>query len=162
MNCFTSSRTTYDLGSQEIRKFLKSFETSQYDSLVPSLTAKMKILIMLANYFQKQQLNFTCGTLFHMKTSVSLSYFMTGCFYKPFFDSIFPQTFSKLISFTIFLTLSPLTLFLFKVGAIKLQKAARSVSADNCFFHLFKGGAIKLQKAARSVSADNCFSQYFH
>ena len=37
-----------DLGSQEIRTYQESLKTSQNNSLVPSLPAKMQILLILA------------------------------------------------------------------------------------------------------------------
>ena len=42
-----------DLGSQEIRKKQESIQTSQNDSLLPSLPAKMKNFLILAKIFRK-------------------------------------------------------------------------------------------------------------
>ena len=48
-------------------------------SLVSSLLGKMKILLILAKTLEKQKLSFSCSALFHMKTKVSLKYFVNGC-----------------------------------------------------------------------------------
>ena len=38
---------------------------------------------MLAKSYEKQKLNFSCSALFHMKTRVSLKYFVNDCgFFK--------------------------------------------------------------------------------
>ena len=42
---------------------------------MPSLPAEMKVLLTL----EKQELNFSRCALFHMKTSVSLKYFVSYC-----------------------------------------------------------------------------------
>ena len=47
-NFLTCFRTTYNLESQEIRKYQENLKNSQNNSLVPSLPAKMKILLILA------------------------------------------------------------------------------------------------------------------
>ena len=39
----------------------------------------MKILLILAKIIEKQKLNFSCSALFHMKTRVSLKYFVNDC-----------------------------------------------------------------------------------
>ena len=44
-----------NIGSEEIRKNQKSLKTSQNDSLVPSLPAKMKILLILAKKLFKNR-----------------------------------------------------------------------------------------------------------
>ena len=85
----------------------------------------MKILLMLAKTLEKQKLNFSCSVLFHMKTRVSLKYFVNDCVWKPLFDSNSTQTRSKLISMTILVTPWPFTLLLPKIRAIKLQKSAK-------------------------------------
>ena len=46
---------------------------------MPSLPAKMKILLLLAKTLEKQKLNFSRSALFHMETGVSLKYFVSGC-----------------------------------------------------------------------------------
>ena len=43
---------------------------------MPSLPAKMKILLILAKALEKQKLNFACSALFHIKTRVNLKYFV--------------------------------------------------------------------------------------
>ena len=45
----------------------------------------MKNLLTLAKTFEKQKLNFSSGALFHMKTGVSLKYFVKDDLWKPFF-----------------------------------------------------------------------------
>ena len=46
---------------------------------MPSLPAKMKILLLLAKAIEKQKLNSSCSGLFHMKTRVSLKYLVNDC-----------------------------------------------------------------------------------
>ena len=41
--------------------------------------AKMKILLILGKTLEKQKLNFSRSALFHMKTGVSLKYFVNDC-----------------------------------------------------------------------------------
>ena len=60
-----------------------------------------------------------------MESRASLKYFVNDCLWKYFFDSNSPHTFAKLISFTIFVTLRPFTLFQSKITEIKLQKSAK-------------------------------------
>ena len=48
---------------------------------MPIARAKMKILLILAKTLEKQELNFSRSALFHMKTRVSLRYFMNDCSY---------------------------------------------------------------------------------
>ena len=60
-----------------------------------------------------------------MKTKVYLKYFVNDCLWKQSFDSNSPQVPSNLISFTIFVTLGPLTQFSPKIRANKLQKIAK-------------------------------------
>ena len=52
---------------------------------MPSLHAKVKILLKLAKTPKKQNLNFSHSTLFHMKTKVSLKYFVNDCRPKDLF-----------------------------------------------------------------------------
>ena len=59
---------------------------------MPSLPAKMKILLIIAKNLKKQTLNFSRSALFRMKTRVSLKYFVNDCLWKPFFASILLQT----------------------------------------------------------------------
>ena len=47
-NFLTCCWTTYNLESQEIRKYQENLKNSQNNSLVPSRNAKMKILLILA------------------------------------------------------------------------------------------------------------------
>ena len=49
------------------------------DSLVSNLPAKMKVLSILAKSLEKQEVNFSRSTLFHMKTRVDLKYFVNDC-----------------------------------------------------------------------------------
>ena len=60
---------------------------------------------------EKQKLNFSRCALFHMKTRVSLRYFVSYCVSKHFFDSKSPQTTSNLFSLTVSVTLRPSKLF---------------------------------------------------
>ena len=46
---------------------------------MPSLPVKMKILLILAKTLEKHKLNFSRSAQFHMKTRVSLKYFMNNC-----------------------------------------------------------------------------------
>ena len=46
---------------------------------MPSLPAKMKILLLLAKAIEKQTLNSSRSGLFHMKTRVSLKYLVNDC-----------------------------------------------------------------------------------
>ena len=48
-------------------------------SLVASLPANMKILLILAKTLEKQKLNFSRTALFHIKTRASLRYFVNYC-----------------------------------------------------------------------------------
>ena len=65
------------------------------DSLVPTLAAKLKVLLMLPEIFSR-------FVLLHLKNRASLKYFVSDFVWKPFFDSNSPQTSSNL-SFLIFL-----------------------------------------------------------
>ena len=60
-------------------KYHKILKTSQNDSLVSSLPAKMKTLLILAKTLEKSKLNFSSSAIFHMKTRVSLKYFVNDC-----------------------------------------------------------------------------------
>ena len=46
---------------------------------MPSPPAKMKILFILVRTLEKQKLNFFHSALFHLKTRVSLKYFVNDC-----------------------------------------------------------------------------------
>ena len=46
---------------------------------MPIAPAKLKLLLILAKKYQKQQLNLSHSALFHKKTRVSLKYFVTDC-----------------------------------------------------------------------------------
>ena len=70
----------------------------------------MKIFSMQTKTYQKIEVNFSRSALFQVKTTVSLKYFVTGCLWKPVFDSSSAQTPSKLISMTILVTLKDFTL----------------------------------------------------
>ena len=48
--------------------------------LVPSLSARMTALLILAKKFRKMAINYSA--LFHMKTIVSLKYFVTDSLWK--------------------------------------------------------------------------------
>ena len=61
----------------------------------------------------------------HMKTRVSLKYFLNDCLWKQFFAFNSLQTFSNLISWPILVSLRPFTQFYSKIRAIKLQKSAK-------------------------------------
>ena len=76
-----------------------------------SLSVKMKVLLILAETIKKQKLNFSRYVLFHIKTRVSLKYFMSYRLWKHFFDSNLPQAPSNLISLMLLITLRPFTLF---------------------------------------------------
>ena len=60
-------------------KYHKILKTSQNNSLVSSLPAKMKTLLILAKTLEKSKLNFSSSAIFHMKTRVSLKYFVNDC-----------------------------------------------------------------------------------
>ena len=61
---------------------------------------------------------------FHMKTRVSLKYFVNDCLWKQLFSSNSSQIPPNLISLTILETLRPFTQFSPKIRAIKLKKSA--------------------------------------
>ena len=67
-----------DLRSWEIRKYQGNLRTSENNSLVASLPAKMEILLILAKISRKIEIKFSRSALFHMKTRVSLKYFVNG------------------------------------------------------------------------------------
>ena len=75
--------------------------------------------------------------MFRMKTRVCLNYFVNECLCKQFFASNSSQTPSNLILLTIFVTLSPLTLFQPKTRATNLQKALKFVLLDKYFPDIF-------------------------
>ena len=94
-----------------LRKYHENLKTSQNDSLVSSLPAKMKILSILEKTSGKQKLNFARSALIHMKTRVSRKHFVNDCLWKQFFTFSSSQTPSNLISLTILLTLRPFSQF---------------------------------------------------
>ena len=66
-NFCTSCRTTYNLGSQEIRKYQENLKNSQNNSPVPSLPAKMKILLILAKrYILYEAIVMSCSVVMFM------------------------------------------------------------------------------------------------
>ena len=96
MSCLTSCQSTYDLGSQKIRKVQNNVKTSWNYNLLPSLSPKKEILSVIAKgsfniekNFAKQ--NFSCSVLFYMKARVLLKYFVFGCLWKQIFASNLPQ-----------------------------------------------------------------------
>ena len=134
MSCLTSCQTTQDLGFSEIRKYQESLKTSQ-NSLVPS--PPCQILLTLAKSLEKQVLNFSHGVLFHMKTRVSLKYFVNDCLWKQMFASNWYQTLSNLIYLTILVNLRPFTHFYPKIRTLKLLKMLKFALCWNSFFNLF-------------------------
>ena len=79
---------------------------------MPGIPSKNKNFVHTCKKtLEKQKLNFSHSALFHMKTRVSLKYFVNDCFGKPPFDSNSPQIPLNLISLTILVTLRPFTLF---------------------------------------------------
>ena len=60
---------------------------------------------------ENQNLNFSRGALFRMKTRVSLKYFVNDGLWKQFFASNLAQTLSNVISLTILVTLRPVREF---------------------------------------------------
>ena len=92
---------------------------------MPSPPTKMKILSMLEKSAEKTNLNFCGSALFHMKTRDFLKYFVNGSLCKQFFVFNWPQTSSKLICLTIFVTQRPLTQFQLKIRATNMQKSAK-------------------------------------
>ena len=49
---------------------------------MPSPLIKMKILFTLAKTLEKQKLNFSRNALLHVKTRVTLKYFVNDCSYQ--------------------------------------------------------------------------------
>ena len=78
---------------------------------VLSPTSEIKICQYLRKSSEKHKLKFFRSTLFHMKTRVSLKYFVNDCFWKEFLTSNLPQIPSNLICLTFFVNLWPLTQF---------------------------------------------------
>ena len=72
--------SNYDL--KKSKKNQESLKTSLNDSLVPSFPPRIKILLILAKTIEKPKLNFSRWALFHMKTRVSLKYFVNYCLWK--------------------------------------------------------------------------------
>ena len=48
-------------------------------STMPSLPAKVKILLILAKTLEKQKIKFSRSALFYIKTKASLKYFVNDC-----------------------------------------------------------------------------------
>ena len=116
-----------EISRKEIsRKYQESLENSWNTSLVPSLSAKMKVLLTLAKTSSKQKLKFSRIALFRIKTRVNVKYFVNDCLWKQSFASDSHQTSSNLFSLTILETLRPFTLFKPKIRAIKWQKRAKT------------------------------------
>ena len=70
---------TYKYGICEFpHEFRKSLKTSLNDSLVTRFPANMKVLLILAKNSSKAKVNFSRSVLLHMKTKVSLKYFVNG------------------------------------------------------------------------------------
>ena len=69
---------------------------------MPSRPAEMEVLLTLAKNFWKTEIKLSRSALFHMKTRVSVKYFVNDCLWKPLFDSYSLQTPSDLISLTVF------------------------------------------------------------
>ena len=79
-NYLTSSETTYNLGCQEIRKYLENLKFSLIYFLVLSPPPEMKFLSVLVDISpEKQKLNFSRSGLLHIKTRVYLKYFVNDC-----------------------------------------------------------------------------------
>ena len=72
-----------------------------------------------------------------MKTRVSLIYFVHDCVWKQFFACNLSQSLSKLIFWTILVTMRLFTQFQLKIKATKLQKKLNLVLFDNYFSDLF-------------------------
>ena len=85
----------------------------------------MKILLIIAKYPQKLELNFPRSALFRMKTRVSLKYFLNDCQWKQFFASNSPQNPATLFFLKILVTLRSFTQFECTVREIKLKKTAK-------------------------------------
>ena len=75
--------------------------------------------------------------MLHMKTRVSIKYFVNDCLWKLFFDSNYPQIPANVIPLTILVPLRPFTLFYPKVGAIKFQESAKICLTWKMFFRPF-------------------------
>ena len=69
-------------------------------ALCPVSLPKTKILLILT--LEKQKLIFSRCTLFHLKTRVSLEYFVNHCLWKLFFYSNLSQNLSNLFFFYFF------------------------------------------------------------
>ena len=77
-SCFMSCQTTKDLGSYKIGK-IKKFSNLQDDSLVSSVPAKMKILLILPKNSWKTEIKILGCAVFCMKSRVCLKYFVNDC-----------------------------------------------------------------------------------
>ena len=62
----------------------------------------MKVLLILEENLEKSKQNFSRRALFHIKTRVSLTYFVSYCLEKLIFDSNSPQTTFKFNFFDTF------------------------------------------------------------
>ena len=82
----------------------------------PVSLPKTKILLILT--LEKQKLIFSRCTLFHLKTRVSLEYFVNHCLWKLFFYSNLSQNLSNLFFFTFLVTLRSFT----RLFELKLKK----------------------------------------
>ena len=89
----------------------KTFKFHKMIAYCPVFRPKWKFCYYLQKTLEKQKLNFFCSILFHMKTRISLRYFVNDCLWKHFLASNSPQTSSNLIYLSILLTLMPFTQF---------------------------------------------------
>ena len=94
--------------------------------------------------------------VFHMKTKVSLKYFLNVCLWKLFAASLLPQIPLNLILLTILRTPRPLTQFKPKIRAIKSRK-----DADIC--HTWQVLLRYLQSGTNLLLKDFqiCFRRFF-
>ena len=79
--------------------------------LVRCAPVKLNFFLILVKKLEKRKLKFSRSALLHMKTRVSLKYFVIDCLWKPFFGSNWLQTHLKLDFLVISGTLMPFTLF---------------------------------------------------
>ena len=86
----------------------------------------MKILLILAKTFSR-------SALFHMKTTVTLKYFMNKCLWKYAFAFISPQAPPNLISLTILVDPRSFAQIQPKIRAIKLKRVLKFGTFGNCF-----------------------------
>ena len=91
---------------------------------------KMNILLkQLKKTHEKQKLNFSSSALFHMKSKVSLKYFVNNCLWKHFLAS-------NLNSLTMLVTLRPFTSFNLKLEQSSCKKVLKFALLGNCFSDL--------------------------